>query len=221
MVFCPFSTCSSAGIPPFRALAAGKKPGYTKKQLFVIGGGMVFAIIAIIILSGIGFFFIFFTNKFDSAEASGSQNQRGGGEFPVSNTPIDLSAFDKLCRKKDGSSEQVFIEPLTKEADLMIQSLFKQHKTLPPELLKKNPPVKIVYTDNKDVKSIREIIPYRIVASVDIDQETGTKEYDIYIEAYCLLRNQERSFHTNGISAAWFQGREINLGNYLASLYRK
>jgi hypothetical protein len=129
--------------------------------------------------------------------------------------------FDEIC-KNEGVDGKIDFQPLSEDDNNeIIKFLFSEKKPLTQELLKRNPPVRIVYLDHKDEKTIRDIIPFRIIGSVDVDEEKGTKEYDFYIEAYCLLRNQERSFHTNGISAAWHQGRENNLGDYLAALYRK
>jgi hypothetical protein len=138
---------------------------------------------------------------------------------PVSKTPIDLSMFDRIC-KKDGDNGKIDFWPLSEADNSLIKDTLSQLEPLSPELLKRIPPVKIAYVDSKDINTIREIIPFRVVGSVDHHKD-GTNEYDFYIEAYCLLRNEERSFHANGISAAWYQGREINLGDYLADLYRK
>jgi hypothetical protein len=135
-----------------------------------------------------------------------------------SKTPISLSAFDKICKKSEDGG--VDFEPISKDDYDTIKALVDEGRPLTPDLLKRNPPVKILYVDTKEEKTIREIILYRIVGSIDQNKD-GTKEYDFNIEAHCLLRNGERSFHTNGISAAWFQGREINLGDYLADLYHK
>jgi hypothetical protein len=167
----------------------------------------------IIIISVICLCFIFF--KKTSSVSGSPKNQT----VPKSKTPIDLSVFDKIC-KKEGVNGKVDFEPIPIDDNNTIKALIGEQKPLTPELLKRNPPVKIVYTDTKEDKTVRDIIPFRIVGSIDQDKD-GTKEYDFYIEAYCLLRNQERSFHTNGISAAYYKGRENNLGDYLVALYRK
>jgi hypothetical protein len=140
-------------------------------------------------------------------------------DLPVSKRSIDLSVFDKIC-KKDGDNGKIDFLSLSESDNSSIKDLLSQMEPLTPELLRRNPPITIAYSDTKDEKTTRDIIPYRVIGSVDYNDD-GTKEYDFYIEAYCLLRNDERSFHTNGISAAWLQGKEINLGDYLAELYRQ
>jgi hypothetical protein len=141
-------------------------------------------------------------------------------KLPVSETEIDLSMFDAVC-KKEGVNGKIDFKTLSEEEDNEIKELFRKQKTLPSKLLKLHPPVKIAYTDVKNEETVRDIVPYRIIGSVDLDESDGTKEYNFFIEAYCLLRNQERSFHTNGISGAWFQGSENNLGDYLLNLYQQ
>jgi hypothetical protein len=173
---------------------------------------MIWVIAGVIILSVICLFFIFFRKTSSVSAPSGNQTA------PDSKTPINLSAFDKICKKEESGG--VDFEPISKDDYDTIKALIDEQRPLTPDLLKRNPPVKIVYTDTKEDKTVRDIIPYRVVGSIE-HTEDGTKEYDFYIEAHCLLRNQERSFHTNGITGAWFQGREINLGDYLATLYHK
>jgi hypothetical protein len=179
---------------------------------------MVWVIAAIFIFVAIGIVFVLFSRKITSANAS--SHDRKNQRIPVSKTPIDLSVFDQIC-KDEGKDGKVDFGPLFEDDSQIIKDLFSQQRPLPSDLLKRYSPIKIVYSDHRGEKTVRDIIPYRVIGSVDIDEEKGTKEYDFYIEAYCLLRNSERSFHINGISAAWFQGRENNLGNYLAALYRK
>jgi hypothetical protein len=141
-------------------------------------------------------------------------------KLPVSETPIDLSMFDEIC-KNEGVDGKIDYQPLSEDDDAAIKELFRKQKTLTSKLLKQYPPVKIAYTDVRNEETVRDIIPRRIIGSVDLDESDGTKEYNFYIEAYCLLRNQERSFHSNGISGAWYQGRESNFGDYLLNLYRQ
>jgi hypothetical protein len=81
-----------------------------------------------------------------------------------------------------------------------------------PAWLEKNPPARIVYTDSKGEKTIRDITPLRL---------NGSPGYDFGIEAYCHLREGGRDFGVSRISATWCQGQEINLGDYLAELCRK
>jgi hypothetical protein len=189
---------------------------------------MVWIIAAIIIFIAISFVFVIFYRSISSAGASShdredqtvseSKTSQKDPKIPVSKTPIDLSVFDKICEdEKDG---KVDYTPISEEAKAIITDLLNQQKPLPPNLLKQYSPIKIVYADHRGEKSVRDIIPNRVIGSVDVNEE-GTKEYDFYIEAYCLLRKGERSFHVNGISAAWVQGRENNLGNYLATLYKQ
>jgi hypothetical protein len=140
--------------------------------------------------------------------------------LPISKTPINLSMFDSIC-KKEGVNGKIDFQPLSDEENTEITELFRKQKPLTPKLLKLHPPIKIAYTDVKNEETVRDIVPHRIIGSVDLDESDGTKEYNFFIEAYCLLRNQERSFHNNGISGAWYQGRESNLGDYLLNLYRQ
>jgi hypothetical protein len=191
---------------------------------------MVWVIVAILVFVVISFVFVIFYKSISSAgasshdreepTASASKTSPKGPKIPVSKTPIDLSVFDQIC-KDEGKDGKVDFMPLSEEDNTTIIDLLSQKKPLPSDLLKRCSPIKIVYLDHRGEKSVRDIIPHRIIGSVDIDEEKGAKEYDFYIEAYCLLRNGERSFHVNGISAAWFQNRENNLGNYLAALYRQ
>jgi hypothetical protein len=189
---------------------------------------MGWVIAAIIIFVAISFVFVIFYRSISSTAASPddrdeptvseSKTSHKDSKIPVSKTPIDLSVFDKICEdEKDG---KVDYTPISEEAKTIISDLLGQQKSLPPNLLKQYSPIKIVYADHRGEKSVRDIIPNRVIGSVDVNEE-GTKEYDFYIEAYCLLRKGERSFHVNGISAAWVQGRESNLGNYLATLYKQ
>jgi hypothetical protein len=175
---------------------------------------VIFVIIVLALLV-LGLFVIFFLKFFRNKSTSLIENQ----EIPVSGTPIDLSVFDEIC-EKEGDDGRVDFSPISEDDSIMIKALFSRERRLTRELLKRNPIVRIVYTDNKGEKTVRDMMPYRVVGSV-LQNTDGTKEYDFYIEAFCLYRNQERSFHTNGISAAWSHGREINLGDYLASLFRK
>jgi hypothetical protein len=190
---------------------------------------MGWIIAAVLIFVTISFVFVIFYRSF-SARAISSQEQddpmvpesettKKDSKVPVSKTLIDLSAFDKICKSEE--SGKVDFGPLSEEDNAIIKDLLSQQKQLPPNLLKRCSPIKIVYADHRGEKSVRNIIPHRVIGSIDVDEEKGTKEYDFYIEAYCLLRNSERSFHANGISAAWFGGRENNLGSYLAALYRR
>jgi hypothetical protein len=174
---------------------------------------MIWVIIGVILLSIVCLFFIFFRKTSSVPTSPGNQTVLD------SKTPINLSAFDKIC-KNEGVNGSVDFVPISKNDYDEIKALVDEQKPVTPDLLKRNPPVKIAYVDTKEEKTIRDIIPYRIVGSIDQNKD-GTKEYDFNIEAHCLLRNGERSFHTNGISAAWFQGSEINLGDYLAALYHK
>jgi hypothetical protein len=144
----------------------------------------------------------------------------GKSKLPVSKTPVNLSMFDSIC-KKEGVNGKIDFRTLSEEEDAEIKELFRKQKPLTSKLLKQHPPLKIAYTDVKGEETTRDIIPSRIIGSVDIDESDGNKEYNFFIEAYCLLRNQERSFHNNGISGAWFQGRENNVGDYLLNLYRQ
>jgi hypothetical protein len=159
-------------------------------------------------------FFIIFLRSMSSGSASSKDKT-----VPTSKTPIDLSVFDKICRK-EGDNGKIDFWPLPESDNSLIKDMLSQLEPLTPELLKRIPSVKIAYLDSKDIETIRDIIPYRVVGSIDYHKD-GPNEYDFYIEAYCLLRNEERSFHVNGISAAWHRGSEINLGDYLADLYRK
>jgi hypothetical protein len=189
---------------------------------------MGWVIAAIVIFIAISFVFVIFYRSISSATASSDDKEdstasepktsQKGPKIPVSKTPIDLSVFDKICKEEEDG--KVDYTPLSEEAKTIITDLLNQQKPLPPNLLKQYSPIKIVYLDHRGEKSVRDIIPNRVIGSVDVDEE-GTKEYDFYIEAYCLLRKGERSFHVNGISAAWVQGRESNLGNYLAALYKQ
>jgi hypothetical protein len=158
---------------------------------------------------------IFFIKSYKNNSSSRIKNQ----EIPVSETPISLSAFDDICLK-EGDDGMVDFKPISEDDNIMIKALFSRGRPLTRELLRRNPIIRIAYTDNKGEKTVRDMMPHRIVGSVILNTD-GTKEYDFYIEAFCLYRNQERSFHTNGISAAWYRGLEINLGDHLASLYRK
>jgi hypothetical protein len=178
---------------------------------------MAWVIAAILIFMVISFVFVLLYKSISSTALSSHDHE--DPKIPKSRTSIDLSVFDQIC-KNEGKDGKVDFNPLSEEDNTMIKDLLSQQKPLPPDLLKRTSPIKIVYSAQGGEKTIREIIPHRVIGSVDVDED-GTKEYDFYIEAYCLLRNNERSFHTNGISAAWFQGRENNLGNYLATLYRQ
>jgi hypothetical protein len=170
---------------------------------------IVLAILVLVLLS------VFLMKSFKNKSSALIKNQ----EIPVSETPISLSAFDEICLK-EGDDGTVDFKPISEDDNIMIKALFGRQRPITRELLRRNPIVRIAYTDNKGEKTVRDIMPYRVVGSVVLNTD-GTKEYDFYIEAYCLYRNQERSFHTNGISAAWYRGLEINLGDYLANLYRK
>jgi hypothetical protein len=161
-------------------------------------------------------FFVLLLKKSSSAPVSASAPD-GDKAFPVSKKPINFSAFDPICKKVG----KIDFAPLSEEDNTEIKTLLSEQKPIPPILLKRNPPIKIAYTDFKGEKTIRDMIPNRIIGSIDVDHDTGIKEYDFYIEAYCLLRKQERSFHINGISAAWYHGRQINLGDHLATLYQQ
>jgi hypothetical protein len=182
----------------------------------------IWVIAGLLFLSVICFFFFFF-KKNPSASAPRKKQKtpvsNKSQKIPATGTPIDLSVFDKIC-VEDGDDGKIDFEPISEDDKIMISALFSKQRPLTPELLKRNSSFRIVYTDNKGEKTVRDVIPHRIVGSI-LRNKDGTKEYDFYIEAFCLLRNQERSFHTNGISAAWYKGSEINLGDYLASLYRK
>jgi hypothetical protein len=179
---------------------------------------MAWVIGAILVFVVISFVFVLLYKSISSANLS--SHDKEDPKIPKSGTQIDLSVFDKIC-KNEGEDGKIDFNPLSEEEKTTIMVLLNQQKPLPPNLLKQHPPLKVVYADHRGEKSVRDIIPHRVIGSVDIDEEKGTKEYDFYIEAYCLLRNAERSFHVNGISAAWFQNRENNLGNYLATLYRQ
>jgi hypothetical protein len=171
----------------------------------------VIAAVVIFVVIGVCFFILILRKSLsDSAP-------RHNKAFPVSKTPINFSAFEPICKKVG----KIDFSPLTEVDNMEIKTLLSQQKPLPPKLLKRYPPIRIVYTDFKDEKTVRDMIPNRVIGSIDVDHDTGAKEYDFYIEAYCLLRKQERSFHKNGISAAWYHGREINLGDHLAALYRQ
>jgi hypothetical protein len=168
--------------------------------------------------------FLFILHKKSSLlSASGSTPASAPSQkpaLPVSKTPINLSMFDEIC-KKEGVEGKIDFQPLSEEENAEIKELFRKQKSLPSKMLKLHPPLKIAYTDVRNEETVRDIIPYRIIGSIDVDESDGTKEYNFFIEAYCLLRNQERSFHNNGISGAWYQGRESNLGDYLINLYRQ
>ena len=138
-------------------------------------------------------------------------------ENPPSNTPIDLSALDKIYEKIEKRDIDFWL--LTDSNYERIREKFDNGNPLTAAMIERNNPVKIAYTDNNGNKTTRDIIPYRMNGY--ISDEDGEKTYDFFIEAFCLLRNEERSFHTNGILAAWFQGQEINLGDYLAELCKK
>jgi hypothetical protein len=174
---------------------------------------VIWAIVVILILVVVCFFFFFFRRPSSASEPGKSQ------KVPASDTQINLSVFDRIC-KEEGDDGKIDFQPISEDDKIMMSALFSKERPLTRDLLRRNPSFKIAYTDNKGEKTARDIIPHRIVGYV-IENKDGTKEYDFYIAAFCLLRNQERSFHTNGISAAWHQGREINLGDYLATLYRK
>jgi hypothetical protein len=169
----------------------------------------VIIVLAVLVIALLLFFF------FKRASIVSDKSQK----ILESDTPIDLSVFDKIC-KEEGDDGKIDFQPVSEDDKIMMSALFSKERPLTRDLIRRNPCFKIAYTDNKGEKTARDIIPHRIVGYV-IENKDGTKEYDFYIEAFCLLRNQERSFHTNGISAAWLQGREINLGDYLATLYRK
>jgi hypothetical protein len=172
-------------------------------------------VVLLVLLLTCFFFFFFKRNSSASAPNKNHKNQKAA----ASNTPIDLSVFDKIC-EEEGDDGKIDFQPISEDDKIMISALFSRERPLTRDLIKRNPSFKIAYTDNKGEKTVRDIIPHRIVGYV-IECKNGTKEYDFYLEAFCLLWNQERSFHTNGISAAWYQGREINLGDHLATLYRK
>ena len=175
---------------------------------------MPLAVTIILVISGICFFFIFFKRGPITPEEREASKQAAVSK-KTPNKGIDLSAFDEIC-EKDG---EVDFWPLPGNDYQSIKELLDADQPISPALLSRNKPIKIAYTDNKHVKTIRDIIPFRIIGS--IDKAGGTTEYDFYVEAFCLLRNGERSFHTNGISAAWVNGKESNLGDYLADLYDK
>jgi hypothetical protein len=180
---------------------------------WVIATVMSFLSLCIVFIS----FLFIFHKKSSFAGASASSQKH---TLPVSKTPINLSMFDRIC-KTDGIDGKIDFQPLSEEDNTTIKELFRLRKTLTPKLLKQHPPIKVVYTDVRNEETVRDIIPYRIIGSIDVDESAGTKEYNFFIEAYCLLRNQERSFHNNGISGAWYQGRENNLGDYLMGLYQQ
>jgi hypothetical protein len=171
-------------------------------------GIVVIIVVAILVIAGLLFFFF-------RRASSAPKNQK----ILDSDTPINLSVFDKICRE-EGDDGKIDFQPVSEDDKIMMSALLSRERPLTRDLLRRNPSFKIAYTDNKGEKTARDIIPHRIVGYV-IENRDGTKEYDFYIEAFCLLRNKERSFHTNGISAAWYQGREINLGDHLATIYRK
>ena len=178
---------------------------------------MALAVTIILVLSGICFFFIFFkrgpvTQEEMEAAAAKASTPKSAEKSKVR---IDLSAFDEICELEG----EVDFWPLPGNDYQSIKDLLDEGQDISPSLLNRNPPIKIAYTDNKHVKSTRDIIPFRIIGS--IDKAGGQKEYDFYVEAFCLLRKGERSFHSNGISAAWVRGKEANLGDYLAELYEQ
>jgi hypothetical protein len=172
------------------------------------------AIIVVVVILLIVFLLFFFFRRASSSSAP-VRDQK----ITRSETPIDLSAFDKICLK-EGDDGKIDFQPISEDDKIMMSALFSRERPLTRDLIRRNPSFKIAYTDNKGEKTARDVIPHRIVGYV-IENKDGTKEYDFYIEAFCLLRNQERSVHTNGISAARYRGGEINLGDYLATLYRK
>jgi hypothetical protein len=172
------------------------------------------------VMSFFFFFFVFVSFLYIFHKKSSLASTSGGKpKLPASKTPINLSMFDSIC-KKEGVNGKIDFQPLSDEENAEIKELLRMQKTLTPKLLKLHPPIRIAYTDVKNEETVRDIVPHRIVGSVDVDETDGSKEYNFFIEAYCLLRNQERSFHVNGISAAWYQGRENNFGDYLIGLYR-
>jgi predicted DNA-binding transcriptional regulator YafY len=137
---------------------------------------------------------------------------------PASNTAIELSALDEICRSTETDKNIDFFFLSDSEYKNICDTLGEE-KILTLSILHRHHPIKIVYSDIKGHETVRDIIPYRINGYI-AQNDDGTKDYDFFIEAFCLLRNEERSFHTNGITAAWNHGHEINLGDYLADLCR-
>jgi hypothetical protein len=128
--------------------------------------------------------------------------------IPESNTPIDLTALEQVCMEA-GDPEEHDIDFW-----LVSDSVHDTIATRGPATawLNKNPPARIVYTDKEGNKTIRDITPLRI---------NGSPGWDFGINAYCHLRKGSRDFRVSKISAAWCQGKEINLGDYLAELCKK
>ncbi|MDR0442722.1 MAG: hypothetical protein LBH44_04865 [Treponema sp.] len=159
-----------------------------------------------VIFTGVGFLIFMLVSKRSASKGS------------APGKTIDLSALDKICEKIDDDKIDFWL--MSKSDYENAKDEISESKKPPPALLKSSKPVKIEYTDHKGIKTVRGIIPFRINGYID-SYEEQFKEYEFYIDAFCLLRHQERSFHTNGISAAWIGGRKINLGDYLADLCRK
>jgi hypothetical protein len=130
----------------------------------------------------------------------------------ASSTPIDLTSMKQVCMEAGDEGDIDFYLV----SDSVYQKITDTGPT--PSWVEKNPPVKIEYTDNKGNKTIRDITPLRINGGI-MNEETYDLEFGI--DAYCHLRKEERSFWTSKISAAWRQGEEINLGDYLAKLCKK
>jgi hypothetical protein len=125
-----------------------------------------------------------------------------------SNTPIDLAAINKVCMEAGDKEEHDIDFWLT--SDNIYETITENGPTA--AWLKNNPPVRIVYTDKEGNKTVRDITPLRI---------NGSPDWDFGINAYCHLRKDSRDFWVSKISAAWCQGEEINLGDYLAKLCKK
>lgn len=147
-----------------------------------------------------------------------------GSEIPVSGTPIDLLPLFKMSEEAGEPGEVERYDFLEADVFQKIMDQLYDEKTLTQAMLNQNPPIKIAYTDEDGFKTLHEIIPSGIDGYIvfDEDDDDVPKNYSyIYLDSICLTCRDENSFRATRISAAWFQGQEINLGNYLADLCRK
>jgi hypothetical protein len=133
------------------------------------------------------------------------------------NISINLSALGKICEESEDGHIDFLVLPEGEYEN--IKKMIEGGEQLAQAKLNKQTLLKIAYSSMEGSKTIREIIPFHIKGS--IEKNEALTEYELYIDAFCLLRNEERTFHTNGISAAWYQGQGINLGDHLAGLCRK
>jgi len=142
---------------------------------------------------------------------------------PTSNTPIDLSA---LCKVSIDSGDEGYLGRyyfLSDDEEERIDDFLYEKKPFTLSMLKKHPPVKIVYNSPDGTQPVYEIIPHGVDGHLvyDEDEEKPENCTSITISGIDLASNETQEFDAIRISSAWLKGEEINLGDYLAGLCRK